>query len=484
MDFEYKIIYDNNITNIKIKKLNNFENQIKIICKDNTIIIDFSEKIVNIQDCDGEFKIKGNNSLIYFYLPITLNNKYDIINNKNSFKLVKMKEFFFIPNKTDCNSIDIFLHNNNFINNNESLFFEYYINYNIIPYSKNIQKNYIIFKKSAHINIPNYQQNFLDNEVYYIYFNFNESNINIEISITYENIIKLDKNNNNLIISSGINLLQLDKQENYYINIIKEIKSERLVYTILRNSFSNSKAENIILNSDNIYFNRTSYDEDIRIKIENKNDLFLSISSAPFFDLKMIIYDKNINIKKIKNLINIEFNTTNYESKLEYCIIINDNFSKTNLTEYLFHKIINDGSFIYKNIINSVGIEPISLNISINKFLYYNNSYTIIILGKENFGDTFHYIYYEPNEFNTTINKDEEEEITDENSDENEDKDKNKDNKEENDYSLILLIILIIIGITGLIALIITVFYCFRKKEDNQYDRLLNDINSSFYNLN
>ena len=167
---------------------------------------------------------------------------------------------------------------------------------------------------------------------------------------------------------------------------------------------------------------------------------------------------------------------TNYESKIEYYIIIHNNFNITNLTEFLFHQISNDSSFIFKNIINSVGIEPVSLNISINKYLSYNNSYIILILGKENFRDIFHYIYYEPTEFNITINKDEEEENTNENTDENK-------NKEENDSIIILLIVGIIIGISGLITLIIIVFYCLRQKRDNQYDKFLNDINSSFNNL-
>ena len=485
MDFEYKIIFDDNVKNIKIKKLNNFENQLKIICRNKIINIDISEILVNVGECNGEFIIKGNNNLIYFYLPITLNKSSIIIKNETSFSLINNKEFFFVPNKSNCNYIDIFIYNKDYINNNKSLICEYYIDYNIIPYSKNIEKNYIIFEESVHISIPNYQQNSLDKDVYYIYFNFEKNNLNLEIYITYENIIKLDKNENcNLFISSGINVLQLEKQENYYINIIKKNISDIIIYSILRNYNYNYKEQNIKLDSDNIYFNSTSLDDNIRIKIKNENDLFLSFSSSPFYDLNMIYYDKNINIIEIKNFINIEFNTTLYESKIEYYVIITENINLNNMSDFLFHKVINSNSPIYKNIINSFGIEPISINVNIDKYLSYNKSYIIFVLGKENFGDTFHYMYYQPKEFNISNSEEEEEKNTDENSDESQNDDKNKGNVEEdNNTTIILVIVGIISGIIAFFALIFAVKYFLKKSRDNEYNKLLNDINSNLHNF-
>lgn len=49
MDFSYKILYIKNITKIKIKKLNNFQNQINLICQDAIIDINNAEKIIDLE---------------------------------------------------------------------------------------------------------------------------------------------------------------------------------------------------------------------------------------------------------------------------------------------------------------------------------------------------------------------------------------------------------------------------------------------------
>lgn len=460
MDFEYNIIYDDNITEIKIEKLNYFEEQIQIKCNSKIINIDNSEEIINIEQCQGEFTIKGNNNLIYIYLPITLNKDYTIIENKTSFRLKDVSEFFFIPYENNYNSINIHISNKDFVHINESKLFINYIDYDIIPFSKNIKKEYIKFEENVYINVPNYKQNNSSKEKYYIYFNFVKSISDIEINIEYNNIIKIYGNEYNIIIPSGKSLLQFENQENYYIKIIKKNNNSNIIYSILRNDISKSKEKNIILNSDNIYFNSTSYNEDIKLKIENEDDIVFLLSSSSFYDLNMLIYDKNIYIEKRENLINIEFNTTSYESKLEYYIIINKNQNIENYTEFLYHKIINtDNSFIYKNIISTIGIEPISIELDIDKFPSINETYIIIVLGKENFGDTFHYKYYEPKIFN----------IDDDSSDK-------KDEEKSNANISTWLIIGIIIGIISLLGISFIIYYIYRKKR-NQKEIILDDTN-------
>lgn len=148
------------------------------------------------------------------------------------------------------------------------------------------------------------------------------------------------------------------------------------------------------------------YDSNIRLRIENEKDILFSLSSTFFYDLSMIAYDTNIIIKQFEKILNIKFNTSNYESKIEYNIMIfenNNNFK--NITNYLYHEIINNKSFIYKNIISSIGIDPISIDINIDKFLSYEKKYITFILGKEYFENSFHYIYYDPKEFIVINNK-------------------------------------------------------------------------------
>ena len=213
------------------------------------------------------------------------------------------------------------------------------------------------------------------------------------------------------------------------------------------------------MNSDYIYFNSTSYNEDIKLKIENDDDIVFLLSSNLFYDLNMIIFDKNIYIEKNENIIDIKFNTTSYESKLEYYIIINKNYNIENYTEFLYHQIINtDNSFIYKNIISTIGIEPISIQLNIDKFPSINEKYIIIILGKENFGETFHYKYYEPKIF--YIN--------------DESPDKTDEEKSSANIS-IWMIIGIIIGIISLLGISFIIYYIYRKKR-NKKEILLDDI--------
>ena len=73
----------------------------------------------------------------------------------------------------------------------------------------------------------------------------------------------------------------------------------------------------------------------------------------------------------------IKFNTTNYNSKLEYNIALID--EDDNIDPISIHKKFFDNNLIYKDIIYSAGIEPIETNFSLkdNNFTYDKN-YTII----------------------------------------------------------------------------------------------------------
>ena len=312
---------------------------------------------------------------------------------------------------------------------------------------------------------------------------------------------------------SGINILQLDDRQNYYIYIIKSNELDFIRYSIYRNDFSNDQEQNIVLNSENIYINSTSYDENIKLKIENEGNILSLLSSGLFYDFDGISYDTKIYIDNDENVLNIKFNTTNYESKIEYYIIITENMDNNtkNITKYLYHKIINNKSFIYKNIINSVGIEPIVIKLNIDEFFSYDIPYIIYILGKENFGETFHYIYYEPKEFNFSLNENVEEseveieveieEKNDESTDEkiceegekktdeesetlaeeqgndeiNDDEinetseDKNHKNpKKNNSDNNVGLIVGIIFGIIGFTSIIFISYYCYKKRFKNK----------------
>ena len=108
--------------------------------------------------------------------------------------------------------------------------------------------------------------------------------------------------------------------------------------------------------------------------------------------------------------------------------------------------IINNNSYIYKTIINSIGIEPISIDINIDEFFTYNKSYISYILGKEYIGETFHFIYFEPQKFIPRKNEENEKSL-------------------QNNSSKVGLVLGIIFGIIGFCVILLLGFYLYRKRK-------------------
>ena len=464
-DFEYNINYNENITKIKIKKLNNYNIIIDVYCQDIIIQISNNEQIINVEKCKGEFLIKGNNSLIYLYIPVSLNDDITIFNNIKSFTLSGIKEFIFIPNENQLNSFNLLLTNPNYLLNNKSISFIYFINHNTVPYSRIISRHYIEFKESIGISLPNYIQNHINNKEYFIYFIFSEIISNIEVTVNYENIISLEESDNSMIIPSGTNIIQLEKLQNYYINIVIDENTnskKNIKYSIIRNGIINEGERDITLDSDTIYFSRASNDKNIKIKIESNENIFIALSSETFNDFNMITYDKSILVNQIENILNIKFNTTEYESNIEYNIAIiedNNTINMKSLSHYSYHEITNNNDSLINFFYSSAGIEPISIELNVDEYFNDNKSCIILVLGKQNFEGSYNYLYYDPILFKVTKNKIEtvieiETEV-----------EKEKETKKSRSYTgLILGIFFGIIIIIGIIAVGI---YFYRQKKSN-----------------
>ena len=91
----------------------------------------------------------------------------------------------------------------------------------------------------------------------------------------------------------------------------------------------------------------------------------------------------------------IRFNTTNYKSKLEYQVALID--QEDNIDPITIHKQFYENNLIYKNIIYSAGIEPIETNFTLRQENFnYNRYYTIIVYGKDIYGNNYNYFYMEP----------------------------------------------------------------------------------------
>ena len=386
---------------MKVLNTNNIDEKSKnaplyFYCNNKLSIIINNVHILNVENCNGTFLMAGYNTLIYFYIPYTIKDSYDVIENKDNFELNNIYHFFFIPKKNGFNSINILLE----IENLDTLypaFLDYYIDYGIIPYSRNIEKRQIIFKKEANLVIPNYANNSKDNETYFIYFRFNTTLSKLNAKIIYENIIYLD-DQTYIILDPGINIIKFKRNIDHYLNITKfnENKEGSSSYTIYKDE--KVIEYNIINDTYNIiYIEKPVYRENIKLKIENDVKILVRVSSENFEDFSIISYDTNVDIQQIENILRVKFNTTNCKSRLEYQIGLIE--KEENIDPLIIHQKFYENNLIYKNTIYSSGKEPIETNITLlnntNNFTY-DKDYTLIAYGKDYYGDSINYFYMEP----------------------------------------------------------------------------------------
>ena len=256
--------------------------KINIICKNEVIEVKNNIQIINVEKCNGTFIISGNNSLIYFYLPLTKSDSYTIIEDKDNFELSEISQFFFVPKKNDFNSINIILTLDN-KSNNYPVYLSYYIEYGIIPYSRNIEKKHILLKNETNIIIPNFSNYSKENETYFIFFKFNTTISNLNAKVTYENILYLDVPKS-LILKPGIHTIKFVNDIDHYLNITKNSKNrDNSYYSIYKNEKIVEK-KNISDSKNMIYIQEPLYNENIKLKIENEDDILLSVSSEYFQD--------------------------------------------------------------------------------------------------------------------------------------------------------------------------------------------------------
>ena len=104
LNFEYKFLYNIKFKKILMKVLNNNDINKKnaplyFYCNNELSIIINNNQILNVEKCNGTFIMAGYNTLIYFYVPYTIKDSYEIIENKEIFELSQIYQFFFIPKK-------------------------------------------------------------------------------------------------------------------------------------------------------------------------------------------------------------------------------------------------------------------------------------------------------------------------------------------------------------------------------------------------
>ena len=296
-DFEYNFSYNEKIKKIMIKILNKVikEETIYFACNNEILEIINDVQILDVEKCNGTFIMAGNDSLIYFYLPYTINDSYYIIKDQDNFQLSNIYHFFFIPKKNEFNSINILL-NIEYEDDIYPVFLSYYIDFGIIPYSRNIEKYNIIFQNETNFVIPNFFNYSNGNESYFLYFRFNTTISKLNAKVFYENIIYLE-DQTFIILKPGINLIKFKRNIDHYLKMVKLNKNNnsKSFYTVYKNEVVIE--ENSINNTENIiYIEEPSYKENIKLKIENEEEILLFVSPDIFYDFSSITHNKNIDI--------------------------------------------------------------------------------------------------------------------------------------------------------------------------------------------
>ena len=96
MDFEFRFLYNIKIKKILMKVLNNDKNEtIYFYCNNEIKKINNNIQILNVEKCNGTFHLLGNNNLIYFYLPLTVADSYNVIEKEDNFEFFDIYHFFF-----------------------------------------------------------------------------------------------------------------------------------------------------------------------------------------------------------------------------------------------------------------------------------------------------------------------------------------------------------------------------------------------------
>ena len=211
-----------------------------------------------------------------------------------------------------------------------------------------------------------------------------------------------------------------------------------------------------------------------------------------------------MDIKQDKNILNIKFNTTKYNSKLEYNIALIE--EDNNINPFIIHQKFYENNLIYKDTIYSTGIEPIETNFSLKNFNY-DKKYTIIAYGKENIRDNFNYFYLEPKTLliidpnkknsesyniinNTYVNgiyTSDTDNYSDNFSDNINDTSFKNKNKSENKIPTsvkVIIIILIVLGAIFILGVIIVTLIFFCKKDKKSNNRIIITETNDRININ
>ena len=357
-------VYNHEKIGVKLVSKNS---ELSLILIDKTLNKNFTKltsenSFKELQNID-KIEIEGNNTLVYFFIPLTNNSNY-IISNSQSYKYENVKEIFIIPEKTNHNLINLYItieDLNNDDDNNISLL--YFIDYNIIPYSRNKKDlmRKIILKKGIKdsITIPNFlkkdKMEHLNNETLYIFL-FSKKIINLTYELNYSDYHLL-KENCQILMPSGKNDIYIGYEKNNFLKFDNCGEQD-----ISLDLYKNEKISRSNIKISDKYLMSCSNENEIgylSLKVNSEEEFLISLSHANYSPFDNIIYNYDIELLMDKNKKNVIINyypISNYP-QVEYHIFIIDKKYYANLTNHCFINKNIDDIYIKNYMILSNGVE-------------------------------------------------------------------------------------------------------------------------------
>lgn len=408
-------IYIQNSGKYAVKLLNSDNTELTILTNETKIILDKINPFIELENIT-KINLEGNNSLVYFLVPV-INSDYDYVISNATKMSLNVSQVFVIPEETNYDVINLIITIDESDEDEDEVILLYLIDCNIIPYSRNkldLLKTTTLKKGIKNfVVINNYLKNNKalkshNNETFYIFLSFN-SNISFTYELKYSNYQMLLQNEQNLI-EKGNKKIYIGNKNNNFIKFEK-CGTKDISLNIYQNE--EIKQKDITISENNYFLPCTKTDEEegfLSLEVNSEENFLISIAHDNITSFNNLIYNYDIELsldEKNKKIIVNYYSISNFP-QIEYHIFILNKTYYDNLTNHCFiNKNIND-IFLKKYMFMSNGEEEIFNNyLDINTkdgIIKCNETYSILILGKEIINDFINYHYYNPKNILINVN--------------------------------------------------------------------------------
>ena len=130
-------IYIQNSGKYAVKLLNSDNTELTILTNETKIILDKINPFIELENIT-KINLEGNNSLVYFLVPV-INSDYDYVISNATKMSLNVSQVFVIPEETNYDVINLIITIDESDEDEDEVILLYLIDCNIIPYSRKIR---------------------------------------------------------------------------------------------------------------------------------------------------------------------------------------------------------------------------------------------------------------------------------------------------------------------------------------------------------